>query len=185
EEHGIDLKLVNIPIMDSENNILGIFCIIRNTKNESLARSSSKELTSSLNDTSNNIENISNSAVKFSERINTIVEKSESAKVDIEKSDEAIIFIQNISKQINMLGLNAAIEAARAGEFGKGFSVVASEMRKLAAMSEQSSKVIKTALSGMKNDMNYMIDDIQELSDISAAQTASIEEICAAIEQIT
>ncbi|WP_406542692.1 methyl-accepting chemotaxis protein [Clostridium ljungdahlii] len=90
-----------------------------------------------------------------------------------------------MSKQSNLLGLNAAIESSRAGEYGKGFSVVAGEMRKLASNSSESSKKISSALVEMNNNMKVIIDTINELGQIATTQAASLEEVSATITQIT
>jgi len=100
------------------------------------------------------------------------------------ESTEAVTLIENIAKQSNLLGLNAAIQSSRAGEYGKGFSVVAGEMRKLALNSGESSKKISSALSDMRNSINVIIETINELGEISTNQAASLEEASATLEQI-
>ncbi len=72
------------------------------------------------------------------ESVNTITAKIHETNDYIEKIDEAVVLIFSISRQTNLLSLNASIEAARAGEAGRGFAVVAEEIRKL---SEQSAPV--------------------------------------------
>jgi len=70
-----------------------------------------------------------------------------------EEVDKILSLIKDISEQTNLLALNAAIEAARAGEFGKGFSVVAEEVRSLADRTQKAVKNIDKIIKDMKNEM--------------------------------
>jgi uncharacterized phage infection (PIP) family protein YhgE len=102
-----------------------------------------------------------------------------------EEINEISAFIKKIADETNMLGLNAAIEAARAGEAGRGFGVVAGEIRKLSEQSKGTVPKIKQITDRIKIKVEETSEKSQNSLSSSQEQAAATEEITASIEEIT
>lgn len=121
--------------------------------------STSKNLLSSLN--------------KFNEVKDKGIELEERAK-DI---TNIVSIVSGISEQTNLLALNASIEAARAGEAGRGFSVVAEEVRKLAEQSKDAVEEINTNLAHFVEEIKVLVDKIESQYDVLQKETTSLEKV--------
>jgi methyl-accepting chemotaxis protein len=108
-----------------------------------------------------------------------------------EKISAFVGSIQGIARQTNLLALNAAIEAARAGEHGRGFAVVADEVRKLADGSARAAHEVDTTVSQVREQIESLVRTMERgisrvagVEETSKGAEAAFEEILAAVEQV-
>jgi len=109
-----------------------------------------------------------------------------------QKIGEVVSLINDIAEQTNLLALNATIEAARAGEAGKGFAVVASEVKSLATQTAKATEEIGQQIAAIQSETNEAVTAIQaitttieRMNEISTTIAAAIEEQGAATREIS
>ncbi len=136
--------------------------------------SNAKGINRMANENHEDLQSLVKSVNKINISFKDFAEKISHLGKNIVQINEITNVINDISRQTNLLALNASIEAARAGESGKGFSVVAEEIRKLAEQSKISSENITKLISSISGESNDMLTNTDIMSKELNSQVNTI-----------
>ncbi|MEM9632259.1 MAG: methyl-accepting chemotaxis protein [Pseudomonadota bacterium] len=145
--------------------------------------SAAEELSASISEIGRQIDQTKDIVVSATQAANDSNDKVGSLDSSAQKIGEVVSLIQAIAEQTNLLALNATIEAARAGEAGKGFAVVASEVKELATQTAKATEEISAQITGIQSSTRNAVGSIQEIASTMEEVNQFTATIAAAISQ--
>ena len=185
ELFGFPLIARALPIHDDQGKVIGGVGVGTSLEKANKLFEMAESFSAIVEQTAASIEDISESVTQLADRVTDITGQMKDVSSSAEQIGQISSVVKGISDQSNLLGLNAAIEAARAGEVGKGFSVVAEEIRKLATNSKENVNQINDItknIHGLLVTLNQAFGEINSLTD---TQSGSIQEFSATIQEIS
>lgn len=130
------------------------------------------------------VQQISASSEELAATTERVVKVSHEAASRVKDTGKILNMSRGIATQTKLLGLNASIEAARAGVHGRGFSVVAGEMQKLAQNSADATEKINIILQEIQTSIGNSIDGIEQTATITGEQAQAMQDIIQMIEAV-
>lgn len=184
EVFGIECKAIGIPVKDEAGKIVGSIALGRSLERHYKMLNMSESISTALEVISNSVSDILKGVQNASENNDQIISYADEANKNTKNTDEILSFVNSISSQTNLLGLNAAIESARAGEYGRGFNVVAKEIRKLSSSSSKSISEINNVIKKVQESVDNISSSINKVGSTYKNQYEKLQEINASLEEL-
>ena len=181
--YGIPVRIYGYPIFDENKKVIGSVGIAKNMSNWTGLNNSAEELIKSSNEVGDIIGQFIEIASQLTEESKLLQNKADEITIKFKKTNQILDSIKKISSQTRLIGLNAAIEAARIGDVGRGFGVVADEIRKLSGHSNDASKEIENTLNELQNDLQKITEEVNSINSTVINHLSKAKEINTKIEK--
>ena len=178
KEFGFPILTATMPLIDNlTQNTVGTFTLAIPRKLAHDLKNYAGSLDAGLTGVSTSMQEIAAATNDISNNQGQLHEEIRQVQVQLDSINDVMAFIKEIADETKMLGLNAAIEAARVGEAGRGFGVVAEEIRKLSAESKKTVAQIKLLTKHIEKSMG-------ETAAASKSTLAVVEETSAVVQEV-
>ncbi|HMM22158.1 MAG TPA: methyl-accepting chemotaxis protein [Selenomonadales bacterium] len=176
---------VAMPLFDAMGEVVGALCVDSTTERQDMLKEMADKLADSISVVASTTEEISAQTEETAAVSRLLAQKTLDSQKKIQETDQVLGLIKSVASQTNLLGLNAAIEAARVGEQGRGFGVVAEEIRNLAANSADSVKKIEDIIKGVQTGSIEIHSQMNQVDSVIAQIAQAITNVAGAIQQIS
>jgi hypothetical protein len=190
----LDAELYGIPILtmgqplfdlDEKDKVVGSFGITIPRRNAIRLRNMSDKMEKNVSEIASVVQQLAAAASQIATNEGVLNNSIAEIYQVSEKIEEVLGFVTQIAAETKMLGLNAAIEAARAGDVGRGFGVVAEEIRKL---SDQSRNTV-VSIKQLTDQIKEQLDHARQVSELTLRsgeeQAAATQEIAASVQELS
>lgn len=181
---GVPFVVCSVPIQDETGEVIGMISVQENVAHYDLLAGMASKLSESVSLLAATTEQItaqSEEAAATCENMATVVRAT---KKQVDETDQIVGFIKSIAGQTNLLGLNAAIEAARVGDQGRGFGVVAQEIRKLATDSAESVNKIAGVIDDIQKSSEGLNGEITQVQKVVSEIANAISHVAGTIQEV-
>ena len=176
EVFGIAVEGTITPIFDGDD-VVGVITYAFSSEVKEEIELNINKLLNSVSDTNRSIEGISSGSITMKSNMNNIQSVTELVSDKLREALKVVEEIKQNAKLSNILALNASIESARAGEAGRGFSIVADEMRKFSNISKEASEKINSTLYDITTAVNTINESVNESAIIANDQSDSVNKL--------
>ncbi|GAA0497483.1 methyl-accepting chemotaxis protein [Salinibacillus aidingensis] len=185
ELFGFPLIARAIPLHDERGAVIGGVGMGTSLEKANKLYEVAESLSAVVEQSAASIQEVTSSINELAQHVTDVSSQVEKVSESTEEIGEVSTVVRGISDQSNLLGLNASIEAARAGESGRGFGVVAEEIRKLANNSKDNVKKIDEATQKIQNLIAEFDEAFAGIHKMTDAQAAAIQEISSTVQEIS
>lgn len=171
------------PIFNGRE-VIGVLSALVSLERVSLLREGATELAAAVQQMSAMTEEMTVASSDVTNQIQELSKQTESIRDDISEIMNILTVFKDISRQSNILGINASIEAARAGDHGRGFSVVAQEIRRMADDSNENAVKIDKQLDVIERAINHISLSTDQIVAFTEEHNASMGELSATYSRL-
>jgi len=181
--YGVSYIATGLPIFNNEGDIIGAIVTSENLERQEILFGTARDIQGFLQNIQGSIQEIAAEAQELSATSEELRSVTEDATIKVESTAGILDTVKQISKRTNLIGLNASIEAARVGEYGKGFNVVANEVRNLSQMTNNSTAEIGHIINLIKEAIDSIDSATQMVSEVSQSQAEKLSGINVILEE--
>lgn len=171
------------PIHGDNGEVIGGAVLLETVDKQDALKELAVRLHDDINVLASTTEELSAQAQEIAAVSDGLTKVAKESQIRVRETGQVINLIKGIANQTNLLGLNAAIEAARVGTEGRGFGVVADEIRRLAFNSSDSIKKIEEIIRSVQNDSSETGHKLEYINELVSQIAIAITSVAVTIEK--